>query len=107
MNKIQKFLSVVFFIAIFVVLIYLIQNYGIEPLRNKIDKKLLNEIKSDIKNCLKEKGNPDYLSIINPFKKDFKSFKNLQTKIVKGKTCRTKSKKERGEISGREEIKER
>jgi len=36
MNKIQKFLSVVFFIAIFVVLIYLIQNYGIEPLRNKI-----------------------------------------------------------------------
>ena len=37
MNKIQKFLSVVFFIAIFVVLIYLIQNYGIEPLRNKIE----------------------------------------------------------------------
>ena len=27
-NKIQKFLTVVFFIAIFVVLIYLIQNYG-------------------------------------------------------------------------------
>ena len=37
MNKIQKFLSVVFFIAIFIVLIYLIQNYGIEPLRNKIE----------------------------------------------------------------------
>ena len=37
MNKIQKFLSVVFFIAIFVVLIYLIQNYGIEPLRGKIE----------------------------------------------------------------------
>ena len=37
MNKIQKFLSVVFFIAILVVLIYLIQNYGIEPLRNKIE----------------------------------------------------------------------
>ena len=37
MNKIQKFLSVIFFIAIFVVLIYLIQNYGIEPLRNKIE----------------------------------------------------------------------
>ena len=36
-NKIQKFLTVVFFIAIFVVLIYLIQNYGIEPLRNKIE----------------------------------------------------------------------
>ena len=38
MNKIQKFLSVAFFIAIFVVLIYLIQNYGIEPLRNKIER---------------------------------------------------------------------
>ena len=37
MNKIQKFFSVVFFIAIFVVLIYLIQNYGIEPLRSKIE----------------------------------------------------------------------
>ena len=37
MNKIQKFLSVVFFIAIFVVLIYFIQNYGIEPLRNKVE----------------------------------------------------------------------
>ena len=37
MNKLQKFLSVVFFIAIFVVLIYLIQNYGIEPLRNKVE----------------------------------------------------------------------
>ena len=37
MNKIQKFLSLVFFITIFVVLIYLIQNYGIEPLRNKIE----------------------------------------------------------------------
>ena len=37
MNKLQKFLSVVFFIAIFVVLIYFIQNYGIEPLRNKVE----------------------------------------------------------------------
>ena len=37
MNKIQKFLSIVFFIAIFVVLIYFIQNYGIEPLRDKIE----------------------------------------------------------------------
>ena len=37
MNKIQKFLSVVFFTAIFVGLINLIQNYGIEPLRNKIE----------------------------------------------------------------------
>ena len=38
MNKIQKFLSLVFFIAIFIVLIYLIQNYGIETLRNKIER---------------------------------------------------------------------
>ena len=37
MNKIQKFLSIVFFIAVFVVLIYLIQNFGIEPLRNKVE----------------------------------------------------------------------
>ena len=37
MNKIQKFLSIVFFIAIFIVLIYFIQNYGIEPLRNKVE----------------------------------------------------------------------
>ena len=37
MNKIQKFLSVVFFIAIFIVLIYFIQNYGIEPLRDKVE----------------------------------------------------------------------
>ena len=37
MNKIQKFLSLVFFIAIFILLIYLIQNYGIEPLRDKIE----------------------------------------------------------------------
>ena len=37
MNKIQKFLSVVFFIAIFVALIYFIQNFGIEPLRNKVE----------------------------------------------------------------------
>ena len=37
MNKIQKFLTVVFFIAILVVFIYLIQNYGIEPLRNKVE----------------------------------------------------------------------
>ena len=38
MNRIQKFLSIVFFIAIFVVVIYFIQNYGIEPLRNNVEK---------------------------------------------------------------------
>ena len=37
MNKIQKFLTLVFFIGLFVVMIYLIQNYGIEPLRNKVE----------------------------------------------------------------------
>ena len=37
MNKIQKFLTAVFFIAIFIVLIYFIQNYGIEPLRNRVE----------------------------------------------------------------------
>ena len=38
MNRIQKFLSIVFFIAIFVIVIYFIQNYGIEPLRNNVEK---------------------------------------------------------------------
>ena len=38
MNKIQKFFSIVFFIAIFIILIYLIQNYGIEPLRGEIER---------------------------------------------------------------------
>ena len=38
MNRIQKFLSIVFFIAILVVVIYFIQNYGIEPLRNNVEK---------------------------------------------------------------------
>ena len=37
MNKIQKFLSIIFFILIFIVLIYFIQNYGVEPLRNKVE----------------------------------------------------------------------
>ena len=38
MNKIQKLLSIVFFIAILVLLIYFIQNYGIEPLRNNVER---------------------------------------------------------------------
>ena len=37
MNKIQKFLTLAFFIGIFTLLIYFIQNYGIEPLRNKVE----------------------------------------------------------------------
>ncbi len=37
MNKLKKFFSIVFFVALAIVLIYLIQNYGIEPLRNKVE----------------------------------------------------------------------
>ena len=37
MNKLKKFFSIVFFVAIAIVLIYLIQNYGIDPLRNKVE----------------------------------------------------------------------
>ena len=37
MSKLQKFLSIVFFVAIFILLIYFIQNYGIEPLRKKVE----------------------------------------------------------------------
>ena len=37
MNKIQNLISSIFFIAIFVVVIYLIQNYGIQPLKNKVE----------------------------------------------------------------------
>ena len=38
MNKIQKFLSIIFFIAIFVIFIFFIQNYGLEPLRDKVNE---------------------------------------------------------------------
>ena len=37
MNKLKKFFTIVFFVAIAIVLIYLIQNYGIDPLRNKVE----------------------------------------------------------------------
>ena len=37
MNKLKKFLTIVFFVAVAIVLIYLIQNYGIDPLRNKVE----------------------------------------------------------------------
>ena len=37
MNKFQKFLSIVFFIAILVILFVFIQNYGIEPLKDKVN----------------------------------------------------------------------
>jgi len=36
MLKLRKFLSILFFVAIAIVLIYLIQNYGIEPLRTQV-----------------------------------------------------------------------
>ena len=36
MNKLQKFTTLVFTIAVLIVLIYLIQSYGIEPLRDRV-----------------------------------------------------------------------
>ena len=36
MLKLRKFLSILFFVAIAIVLIYIIQNYGIEPLRTQV-----------------------------------------------------------------------
>tara|TARA_Y100000589_G_scaffold217208_1_gene204870 strand:+ start:299 stop:931 length:633 start_codon:yes stop_codon:yes gene_type:complete len=36
MFKLKKFLLIIFFVAIAIVLIYFIQNYGIEPLRTKV-----------------------------------------------------------------------
>tara|TARA_Y100000589_G_C26999339_1_gene566032 strand:+ start:177 stop:809 length:633 start_codon:yes stop_codon:yes gene_type:complete len=36
MLKLRKFLSILFFVAIAIVLIYIIQNYGIEPLRIQV-----------------------------------------------------------------------
>ena len=38
MNKIQKLLTLIFTIAILILLIYLIQSYGIEPLRESIEE---------------------------------------------------------------------
>ncbi len=38
MNKLQKFLTIIFTVAILIVLIYLIQNYGIEPLRDSVEE---------------------------------------------------------------------
>jgi len=36
MLKLRKFLSIIFFVAIAILLIYIIQNYGIEPLRIQV-----------------------------------------------------------------------
>ncbi len=36
MLKLRKFLSILFFVAVAIVLIYIIQNYGIEPLRTQV-----------------------------------------------------------------------
>ena len=36
MLKLRKFLSILFFVAIAILLIYVIQNYGIEPLRSQV-----------------------------------------------------------------------
>ena len=37
MLKLRKFLSILFFVAIAIVIIYIIQNYGIEPLRTQVE----------------------------------------------------------------------
>ena len=37
MNKLRKFLLIAFWVGAFVVLVYLIQTYGIEPLRNAVE----------------------------------------------------------------------
>lgn len=37
MNKLKKFLTIAFFVGFTVVLFSLIQNYGIEPLRNRVE----------------------------------------------------------------------
>ena len=57
------------------------KNDGFVCIENIIDKKTLNEIKSEIKQYLIDNDYTNYLSISNPFKKDFKSFKKLQEKI--------------------------
>ena len=57
------------------------KNEGFVCIEDVLDKEILNEIKSEIKNYIKDKGNPNYLSISNPLKKDFKAFNNLQEKI--------------------------
>tara|TARA_Y100000589_G_scaffold331986_1_gene388406 strand:- start:5009 stop:5641 length:633 start_codon:yes stop_codon:yes gene_type:complete len=37
MSKLKKFFTIIFFVALAVVIIYLIQNYGIDPLRNRVE----------------------------------------------------------------------
>ena len=37
MNKVQKFFSIIITVAIVIVLIFLIQNFGIEPLRERVE----------------------------------------------------------------------
>ena len=57
------------------------KNKGFVCIEDIIDKELLEQIKLEIKKFINDNGNPNYLSISNPLKKDFKSFKNLQLKI--------------------------
>ena len=37
MRKLKKFFLIIFFVALAIVLVFLIQNYGIEPLRSKVE----------------------------------------------------------------------
>ena len=54
---------------------------GFVCLEDVIDKKLLKQIKLEIKKFINDNGNLNYLSISNPLKKEFKSFKKLQENI--------------------------
>ena len=54
---------------------------GFVCIENIIEKKLLNEIKYEIKNYLDINENSNYFSISNPLKGNFKSLKDLDEKV--------------------------
>ena len=54
---------------------------GFFCIENIIEKKLLNEIKYEIKNYLDINENSNYFSISNPLKGNFKSLKDLDEKV--------------------------
>ena len=77
---------------------------GFVCIEDAIDKKLLNQIKLEIKKYINKNGNPNYLSISNPLKRDFKSFKNLQEKINLIKFTEKLAKKYLNYFLNREEV---
>tara|TARA_Y100000739_G_C20526138_1_gene426638 strand:+ start:106 stop:870 length:765 start_codon:yes stop_codon:yes gene_type:complete len=58
-----------------------LDNDGFVSIENILEKELIEAIKIEILEILKKKGNPKYLSISNPLKKDYKSFEKLQKDI--------------------------